>query len=102
MNGSAIQTKPRIHNFVRCSRAIGSREPGTKNNATIPKKDRPNGTKAAGASRIMMSINKKDDPQVSAIPSASAHSVKPNFIFVSAEGEMPECDCFMGIHYSRP
>ncbi len=77
-NGNAIQIKPRIHILRLCSIAILFREAGTKNNATIPKKERPKGTKAAGASWMIMSMSRKDDPQVSAIPSASNHSVTPN------------------------
>ncbi|CAB4610742.1 unannotated protein [freshwater metagenome] len=48
-NGSAIQIRPRTHIFGQCSRATLFREPGTRNNATIPKNDLPKGTKLVGA-----------------------------------------------------
>jgi hypothetical protein len=83
-NGIAIQIKPKTKSLDRCSRAIFALDPGMKNNATMPKNERPKGTKVFGASRIMMSINKNDEPQVSAMPRAKSHSIKPKLRFVSA------------------
>ena len=110
MKGIAIQMKPKIISRERCFWSILLRDPGTKNKASMPKKDRPKGTKVAGASRMMMSINKNDEPQVIAIPRANSHSNHPNCKSESTPvplgsdpkfREFAKCEFDMFVYYSR-